>query len=227
MMTSRFDIYGPVHKALRAAMTDTLLAVGRMDAGDESETIATVARVRALLALARTHLEKEDEFLHPALEARRPGSSAAAAKDHTQHKHSLAALEELISRVESTPGPARTAEANRLYRALALFVAENFEHMHIEETDHNATLWATYSDEELRAMHDALVASVKPQEAADVMRWMVPNIAPVERAGVLGDMQRKAPAQVFSGVLDLGRPHLAARDWDKLMRALAPLRVAA
>ncbi|MGE5338813.1 MAG: hemerythrin domain-containing protein [Gemmatimonadota bacterium] len=226
-MTPRFDIYGPIHKALRAVMTDTLLAVGRMDALDEADTTATIARVRALLALARAHLEKEDEFLHPALEACRPGSSAAAARDHAHHEDSLAALEDLAVRVEATPGSARIAEANRLYRGLCIFVAENFEHMHLEETDHNATLWASYSDEQLHAIHDALVQSVDPQEMAEVMRWMVPNTTPIERAGALGDMQRKAPAHVFGGVLELVRPHLAAREWDKLMHALAPLPVAA
>lgn len=223
----RFDLYALIHKALRAAMTDTLTAVGRMDPLDDAETAATLARVRALLALARTHLEKENEFLHPALEARRPGSSAAVAHDHAHHEESLAALEGLIGRMESAPAGARASDAGRLYRALALFVAENFEHMHLEETELNAALWAAYSDDELHAIHDALVASVEPQKMAEVVRWMVPNIAPFERAVVLGDMQRKAPAAVFSGVLDLVRPSLSARDWDKLMNALTPLPVAA
>lgn len=225
--TPRFDIYVLVHKALRAAMTHTLTAAGRLDWHDDADAAAVLAQVRALLALARTHLAKENEFLHRALEARRPGSSAAAAHDHARHEESLAALEVLVARIESAPGATRAADAGRLYRTLALFVAENFEHMHHEETELNAVLWAAYTDDELRAIHDALVASVDPQQMAEVVRWMVPNIAPAERALMLGDMQRKAPAEVFSRVLDLVRPALSARDWDKLMKALAPLPAAA
>ena len=33
--------------------------------------------------------------------------------------------------------------------ALALFIADNFQHMHVEETAHNAVLWARYTDAEL------------------------------------------------------------------------------
>jgi hypothetical protein len=223
----RFDIYVLVHMALRAAMTHALTAVGRQDWHDDADTAAALAQVRALLALARTHLAKENEFLHRALEARRPGSSAAAAHDHAQQEESIVALEALVARIESAPAAARAADARRLYHALALFVAENFEHMHVEETELNAVLWAAYTDDELRAIHDSLVASVEPQQMAEVVRWMVPNIAPAERALMLGDMQRKAPAEVFSRVLDLVRPALSARDWDKLMKALAPLPAAA
>ena len=75
--------------------------------------------------------------------------------------------------------------ALRLYRHLALFVAENFQHMHIEETVNNAALWACYSDAELLEIHGRLLASMPPQEHLLVARWMVPALSPVERAGML------------------------------------------
>jgi hemerythrin-like domain-containing protein len=223
----RFDIYGLIHKALRAAMGETLTAVGRMDALDVDDTAAALARVRTVLTLARAHLEHENDFVHTALEARRAGSSARTVQDHEQHATSIAALEAQVERVERASGPARMEAASRLYRALALFVAGNFEHMHVEETQNNQALWAAYSDAELIAIQDALVASIAPQEMAEVMRWMVPSATPFERAVLLGDVQRKVPAEAFSAVLDIVRPHLAGRDWDKLMHALAPLPLAA
>jgi hypothetical protein len=183
--------------------------------------------VRSLLALARAHLEHENDFVHKALEARRPGSSAHTAQDHVQHATAIAALETQVKRVEATHGTARADAAARLYRALALFVAENFEHMHVEETENNQALWAAYTDAELMAIQDALVASIAPQEMAEVMRWMVPSATPFERAVLLADVQRKVPAEAFSALLDAVRPHLAARDWEKLMHALAPLPMAA
>jgi len=223
----RFDIYGPIHKALRAVMGETLTAVGRMDALDEDDTAAALARVRTLLTLARAHLKHENDFVHAALEARRAGSSTRTAHEHEQHVHTIGALEAQVERVESVSGPARMDAVGRLYRALALFVAENFEHMHVEETENNQALWDAYSDAELIGIQDALVASVAPQEMAEVMRWMVPSATPFERAVLLGDVQRKVPAEAFSAVLDIVRPHLAGRDWDKLMHALAPLPLAA
>ena len=54
----RHDIYAIIHKALRAAMTDALLAAGRLDAGDSREVTDTVVRVNALLELCK-HLRKK------------------------------------------------------------------------------------------------------------------------------------------------------------------------
>jgi hypothetical protein len=99
--------------------------------------------------------------------------------------------------------------------------------MHVEETENNQALWAAYSDAELIEIQDALVASIAPQEMAEVMRWMVPSATPFERALLLGDVQRKAPPEVLSAMLDIVRPHLAGRDWDRLLHALAPLPLAA
>jgi len=61
----------------------------------------------------------------------------------------------------------RAALAQRLYRHLALFIGENLQHMQVEETENNAALWALYSDDELAAIHDRLLASVPPKK----WRW--------------------------------------------------------
>lgn len=37
---------------------------------------------------------------------------------------------------------------------------------------------------------------------------------------MLADMRAKAPPPAFAAVLDLVRPHLSAREWDKLAQAL-------
>ncbi len=222
----RFDIYALIHKALRAAMGEVLTAVGRMDALDDDDTSATLARVRALLKLARAHLEQENRFIHPALEARSAGASATTAHDHEQQLPVFATLDSLVMRTEQAQGHARIDAAKRLYLELALFIAENLKHMHVEETKNTQSLWAVYSDEELMAIRDSIVASQTPAETAEVIGWMVPSASPLERAFLLGDIQKKAPAKVFSGLLEVVHPRLSTRDWDKLMNVLAPLPAA-
>jgi hypothetical protein len=108
------------------------------------------------------------------------------------------------------------ALALRLYRHLALFVAENFQHMHHEETVHNAALWTHYSDAELMDMHHRLLASIPPQESLVVARWMIPMVDPNERAAIVGDMKAGMPPEAFLGVLDFIRPHLDGTAWARL-----------
>jgi hypothetical protein len=218
----RFDMYGAVHKGLRMAMADVLGAVGRMDPRDPEDLGATLERVRALLALCRCHLEKENDFVHRAMEAAVPGSTQRIAEDHVEHDRQIALLELAARGVEGAAPAAREAAANALYRQLALFVAENFEHMNAEETENNAVLWATYSDADLVRVHDALIASIAPDVMVEYLRWIVPAISPAERAGLYSGMQAGAPREVFEQLLDLARGILAERDLAKLLAALGP-----
>ena len=213
----RVDLYAPIHKALRLFMIDTLGRVGWLDVSDAAEVSTTLAQVQGLLDLCRSHLEHENAFVHTALEARRPGATLRIAGEHEEHMDAIAALEGDAAALRALP---TAAAAHRFYRHLALFVADNFEHMNVEETAHNAALWATYSDQELLAIEQRLVASIEPAEMAVVLRWMVPAMAPAERAEMLRAMQQEMPAQALQGVLDVVRPQLNDTAWGKLARAL-------
>ncbi len=216
----RLDLYSTIHKALRAFMGDTLTRVGSVDTADEADLRDTLAQLSALTQLLRGHLHHENSFVHPALEARLQGSSVRIAQEHDEHRASLEALDAEAAAVAHATGSQRPRLAMRLYRHLALFVAENLQHMHIEETAHNQALWSAYSDEELAAIHHALVGSVPPAEMGQVIHWMAPALAHAELAGMLGDMQMQMPPEAFRAVLDLVRPRLSMPRWDKLARAL-------
>ncbi len=217
----RVDIYVGIHKALRAMMMDTLLAVGRIDVHDAAATRAVCERVLALADLCASHLGHENDFVHPAMEARRPGSSARVAGEHAEHLAAITALREAVACLGAARhAAARTDAALRLYRGLALFVGENFVHMHVEESQHNQALWSCYTDDELRALEGAIVASLPPAENLCVLRWMIPAMTPGERAALLGGLQMAVPAPIFEAVLQTIQPHLTPQEWTRLMRAL-------
>src|SRR5512143_337819 len=217
----RFNMYVPIHKALRAFMSDTLMAVGRMDTGDDNDVAVTLDQARSLHAALTMHLESENRFVHTAMEARRPGSASQTAHDHVEHECALAQLKELIDTVSRTNGAERAAAAASLYQRLALIVADNLEHMHTEERDNMAVLWADYTDGELAAIDAAIVAHVPPAAKAVALRWMMPALSHAERVHMLQGMRRAAPPEVFEGLLAIARSNLGTRDWAKLATALA------
>ena len=216
----RLDLYAPIHKALRSFMLDTLLRVGRLDVFDADEMERTLGQLGALLAQCEKHLQHENEFVHPALEARTPGGAERITAEHAEHLEAIAALREDVLQLRTTPQDRRMALALRLYRQLALFVAENFQHMHVEETVHNAALWAHYSDAELGALHGRLMASVPPQEMLETARWLLPALSPVERACMLNGVKAEAPPPAFDALVAHIRPHLDAAAWAKLAPAI-------
>jgi hypothetical protein len=216
----RFDMYAGIHKALRSFMSETLVRVGRIDVTDPDDLHAALEQLETLLALCLSHIEHENEFVHTAIEARQPGGAARTGGDHQEHRDSIDALRAEAAAMRGAAARLQPALALRLYHHLALFVAENFQHMHIEESTNNAALWAAYSDAELSEIHDRLAASISPPEFMQVARWMVPALNPMERAGLLGGIRAQTPPEAFLGVLAGVRPHLDARGWDKLARAV-------
>jgi len=128
----RFDMYCGIHKALRALMADTLLAVGRMDVEDGLEGAQVTQRVLELLDFCGAHLNHENEFVHAAIEARAPGASEVIAHEHDEHMKQIAGLSRLVGELRAGDPVHRPRLALRLYRELSLFVAENFQHMHID-----------------------------------------------------------------------------------------------
>ena len=213
----RLDLYAPIHKALRLFMGDTLARVGRIDLSDSADSSATLQQLDALLELCRGHVAHENQHLHPALEARRPGASQRIGAEHDEHLDAIAALGADVAALRALPS---AAAAHRLYRHLAVFVGENLVHMNVEETAHNATLWELCSDAELREIHQRIMAAVGPDELALVLRWMVPALTPAERADMLGGLQRELPPEAMRGILDIARAHLDDGAWAKLARAL-------
>lgn len=216
----RLDLYAPIHKALRSMMSDTLGRIGRVDVADAEELQQGLAQLEALLALCESHVHHENHFMHPAIEARQPSGSVRIAHEHEEHLQHIAELRDEVATLRAAPSQARAALALRLYRHLALFVAANLQHMHIEETAHNAALWAHYSDAELMQLHGRLMASIDPREHLTVARWMVPALTPAERAAVVGGMKAEASPEAFMGLLAHIRPHLDDKAWKQLARAV-------
>ncbi len=216
----RVDLYVTIHKALRQFMAHTLTRLGAVDLEDEEDFRAVLAGVDSLLVLMKGHLQHENDFIHTAIEARRAGGARHTADDHLLHVDAIANLEDEARALSVVRQEQRPAHALRLYRHLAEFVGENLVHMQVEETRNNEALWSLYSDEELLALHDRLLAAVPPAEMALVVRWMAAALNPAELAALFSAMQAKAPAPAVEAMLDIARTQLSEKRWAQLARAL-------
>lgn len=216
----RYDIYLVIHKALRLLLGDTLALLGRTDPAHDGAVAAALAQTRELLDICETHYADEDRYVHPALERARPGSTAHVAHEHVGHLAAVEQLRELVQVVEASRPPQRPAALARLYRAAALFAAENLVHMHEEDVELNDVLWRHYTDDELLAIEADLVAQIPPAVMFSALRWMLPALNAPERAAFLGGARNGMPPPAFEAVLDLAREVLPAAEWRKLARDL-------
>lgn len=146
MQHQRFDIYRLIHKGLRAYLTETLLSVGRMDIAASADLHAGLTQLHSLLDFCESHLQHENEFIHPAMNRCQPGSADSMSEHHHQHEDMIAELRGAANQLRASAQADRELLAAQLYRKLALFVADNLAHMHEEETRNNSILWSCYSD---------------------------------------------------------------------------------
>ena len=222
----RFDLYRMIHKTLRKQMFDTVYALGRVDVVDDLEFHAALDSVNTLAEACEHHLQKENNYVHPAMEARSPGSTRQILDEHFEHIEDIDFIRAEVTRIRGVASEARAAETHRLYLHLTHFVADNLKHMRHEELEHNAVLWAKYSDAELMAIEQRIIANVAPEEMMAILKVAIPAIAHQERAAMLGGMkQSEMPRQAFEAVVQLAREGLATRDWDKLARAIGEAQV--
>jgi hypothetical protein len=67
-----------------------------------------------MLAFCHGLLEKEEAFVHPAMEARALGSSRRTAEEHVGHQRWLDDLDADLRAIERATGAARDAAADRV-----------------------------------------------------------------------------------------------------------------
>lgn len=217
---NRLHLYTTIHKALRARMGQVLVGVGQMDAGDDGHCREVVADVEQLLYVMHGHLETENAFLHPAIEARHPGALTEIVADHAAQELVIERLRQHAQAILALSGGERAAFCLNFYRELAVFVADNLTHMQEEEHQNQQLLWSAYSDAELHEIHGAILASLPPEKMTVILPWMISAISHAERLPMFEDMRANAPAPVFSAALGVARACLAEREWKKLSGAL-------
>lgn len=224
---TRHNFYLIIHKALRLGHCRILPAIGSHDFTEEGKTRDLLDELRRLIDLGRTHLNSENREIHAVLESRKPGASAHAADDHKHHEQAYAELESLIRAVEVAIPSRREFAGRALYRRYALFAADDMVHMNEEETDLLQVLHGLFTDAELVAMEDRIVAAIAPSKMAAYLRLMMPAMNHGERVAMLASMHKAMPPQVFEGVLaEAVKPSLSATEYQAAVATLG-LRQAA
>lgn len=218
--SERVDFYGFVHRGLRTAIADAMIRVGA--ARPHVDDVREVSdRVDAMISLCRTHLEHEDAFIHAAMNRRAPGSAKHTENDHVDHVRDLARLTGLTVLLRrATQLEELRATLKLLYRTLALFLADNLEHMDLEEQHNMRVLWENYSDAELASIERELVGSIAPQSMQAFLRWMLPSVSADERAEFFAKMRLGAPPAVVVGTIEALASYLPEGEAEALLGAV-------
>jgi hypothetical protein len=218
---SRVDLYRMIHKTLRKVMFETVYRLGRADVDEANDLDQALNGLGTLLEFCESHLNKENAYVHLAMESRVLGSTGYILNEHFEHLEAIEDLRQGIDLVRNANASERHAAMHYLYLEATEFVGENLIHMRYEEKEHNAVLWAAYSDEELLEIEQRIIASVEPPELMGIMEHAIPAQTHAERVGMLCGMKQSGmPVPAFEAMLQLARDTLDSRDLGKLAKAI-------
>lgn len=184
----RFDIFTPIHKALRRSLFDTALALGRTNFGSTDEVAAAERAVADCLGFMREHAEHEDRHALPEIARLDPGLAAILVNGHPELERGAIAVESLWPRLAALPTAAaeeRQTLGGELVRRFHNFVADEVLHMDREERELNALLWARLTDAEIMAISNRITTSIAPERMRTWGELLLPALNGPEREAML------------------------------------------
>ncbi|HYC63088.1 MAG TPA: hypothetical protein VEC14_00030 [Reyranellaceae bacterium] len=188
----RAPVYGPVHKAHRYVLGSALMRLGATDFADSREAAAAARLVRDVIRFSADHLDNEDRHLHPLLRAIAEDHVLGLETAHEGHAREFETLGRLADAAEGDDREERVRKGSELYLRFARFVAQDLEHMDFEERVIEPLLHARYSDEELGAVHHAIVATMSQEELHEL-------------AELAGKALNRSEQQAVAALFDQGR----------------------
>ena len=96
------------------------------------------------------------------------------------------------------------------------YVGIYLDHLYREETELQQALWDHFTDDEMLAMHQAIMQSVPPERMGDWLAVMCSSFSPNEITPVLMEIKADAPPEVFQGMSQLAEQVIPSAIWEKV-----------
>lgn len=200
---------------------DTSLALQQTHFADGEESETALEKVRMAVDVFDKHAVHEDSFILPAIQQYEPSLADAFEQEHEKDhalSESLRGLLTVYRYAIKTEVKIETGRA--INKAFIGFMIFNLEHMAKEETVLNKVLWRYYSDAEIMALNQKIVASIPPEEMAFTSAWMMRGMSNTEISGWLKAVEKNAPEPVFTMLFSIAERELPGDRFRKVTENL-------
>lgn len=180
--TNRDDLFTHIHKALRLALFELTVAIGRTDWDDPAQLTELEGRWRPVLELLRVHTAHEDNHVFRLLDGRDPIAVESLTEEHRDLDD---LVDDLAQRFETILIEPSARAGLGLYRDLTRFVAVYLSHLYDEETRIMGRIWDCCTDEEIAAARARFMADTSPEVQATSLGYLLPAIDPAMRYSLI------------------------------------------
>ena len=217
--SKRGNLFTMPHKCFRAIMNNASRVAAMCDYSETDEIEATLKTVDDMIMQMEHHSEIEDAHVLPAVERSIPDMAAEWRRQHHDLEESMKDLKTRVAALrEATETSDREALGSALVRSLNLFQAYNIIHMNMEETELTCKLWSAYTEDELMAIHRAIMSSMPPPIMMALLPTMVGVINFSELLDLVMGCKMALPAPAFAGVCKMIQGTVTPKRWEKLSK---------
>ena len=216
MAEHRYEMYRPIHKAMRHLLFSTSQAIGMADFEDKQMAQETLKQLEDTIGVLHMHAGHEEKFVHPPLESRVPGITASFQEDHDHDDQVYAKLEQLSAQIRSA-GEGEAADLGyEMYRTFNKFIGDYLAHLEREESELEPALLDNFTDDEIKAIDDEIMATVPPELMTELLPLICASMNADELTTMFGGVKASAPPQVAEGILKLAEQSMPPRTWEKV-----------
>lgn len=183
------DLFVNVHKGLRKALFDLVLALGRAEPSPAASRPER-ALAREVMAFLRVHGENEDVLILPLLETRAPSVFHRLTAAHIDV---AAAVDGFERRIDDLTSPA-------LFQAACRFTAMYLEHMALEELELEPAIRQALSPEEAAAIGPQSTARTPEALRGKALRFMLEAMPRAEGEALLAKLPPALAAELRTKV---------------------------
>ena len=193
------DFYTLIHKAIRLALCEYLVALGVTDAANEVEWQAAVGGWVRIKRLLDAHSLHEDTYIHPLIRRVAPAIADVLDGQHHALDDLLGEIDALVVRAAHSTDPIERLRAARaMYQKFSIFMSRYFDHLLEEESLAMPALLERCSVDELRNAHNRLIGSMPPEERLEDLPIIVRSLSQPERIGLMLATKAGAPPAFFA-----------------------------
>lgn len=218
---ARFNMFNQIHKALRALLYDTSLVLQQTWFGDTDEADITLEKVRLVVDIFDKHAKHEDNYVLPAIQQYEPSLVDTFEMEHIKDHQLTEQLRGLLTVYNlAQKSQVKQETGHAIILAFQEFMIFNLQHMAKEEAVLNKVLWRYYSDEELLAINQTIIAGIPAEEMALSSAWMMKGLSNNEISGWLKAVEKTAPQVVFNNLFSIAEKNLPHDRFRKLLENL-------
>ena len=209
----RFDLFTPIHKALRAMIYETGGALQTADFADEQGARRAAGALPPVLGQMQHHHDLEEEHVFPMVKPFEEAMIDSLQSEHDQVERLLGIAAVAADEMDSADVAARVGagvELNRRYNELtALFL----EHLAHEEATLLPATWRHFDDAQLVAIQGTIIAVQQPEDLMQTLQWMFKGLNRLELVGMLAAAKATMPPPALDAVRQIGAASMEPAAW--------------